>query len=913
LDIDIKGAVGKTVKEEEGKTIVKANISNPEDIEVSWRPKPPSIEKMEAVIFAETVGVLRISGGVISQSSHIKLTPVQGMIEKIEFGLPEGFSLLGVKGENIKEWKEKYTEDKKKHIIVELHRKSDKGYELLVETQKQLGVLPDEIDLDGIELTGVKQERGYLGVVVGEELQLADIRAEGLSQIESERMPNISVGQGERLLVSYRYITSGYKITGRVNQLKAEVEVESRQTIAVGENSIEHSYRGRYKIEKAGIFGLSVWIPEGYTVTDVKGKEIADWKEKEEEKIDEETGYRQYVDITLNTKVTGEYEIEVRLEKSLKELEKVVGLHGAASRGVKKEAGYIAVASDAGVRLKTGRMENLREVAVGEITGGERGVISLAYRYLKVPWALDIETEEVIPVVTAEVFHLVTVGEGYMAGSVTSIYQIELAPTKEFEFRVPVELKNVEITGENIRRKEVVGQENNKDIWSVTLQDKVMGGYSLVLTYDFQEPGGSYRLNVPEIEVGKVERESGYIGLGRRANIEIKEVESSLAGVDSIDTKEIPTEYMRLVKVPVVSGYKYWRHPYKVEAEIGKYEDVGILQAIVDRAQITTVVAEDGQLISQASYMVKNNSQQYMKVILPEGSELWSSFVSGRAVKPSKSNNSILIPIERSQETFPVEIVYVRKMSKLGFTGTFKFESPQIDMPLKDTAWSFYLPMSHRYHGFGGTMQREIEREVIYKEFSADEYQKMRDAEVLQQKVNVDRYASVANELLDKRKYDEAIHNLSRALEYEPGNKYIQSQLEVAKDRKMVERESSMKLKQQRAYYGGQKGKVLEEVDKIMQKENARLRGEPEDLVRQTGPGPVSQSQPSQKIAEEEVLTETQELQLQKIQTAVIEKKALPLKITIPIRGERYSFKKALATKIQEKMVVEIKYIKKIF
>ncbi|MBI3008746.1 MAG: hypothetical protein HYY56_04455, partial [Candidatus Omnitrophica bacterium] len=202
LDIDIKGAVGKTVKEEEGKTIVKANISNPEDIEVSWRPKPPSIEKMEAVIFAETVGVLRISGGVISQSSHIKLTPVQGMIEKIEFGLPEGFSLLGIKGENIKEWKEVEGEGERKEIIVELHGKEEKGYELLVEAQKRIGVLPEDITAGGFELKGVKQEKGYLGIVIGEELQIEDIRIERLSQIEAGEIPGGGVvGPGEKLLV----------------------------------------------------------------------------------------------------------------------------------------------------------------------------------------------------------------------------------------------------------------------------------------------------------------------------------------------------------------------------------------------------------------------------------------------------------------------------------------------------------------------------------------------------------------------------------------------------------------------------------------------------------------------------------------------------------------------------------------
>ena len=102
---------------------------------------------------------------------------------------------------------------------------------------------------------------------------------------------------------------------------------------------------------------------------------------------------------------------------------------------------------------------------------------------------------------------------------------------QEFKVRLPAHWKNVEFTGPNIRRKEqatplpapgAAAADTNFVTWTVTLQDKAWGGYTLVVTYDYQfdpkkatlDVGGAQRLNV--------ERETGSVAITTAASLKLE-------------------------------------------------------------------------------------------------------------------------------------------------------------------------------------------------------------------------------------------------------------------------------------------------------------------------------------------------------------------------------------------------------
>ena len=73
----------------------------------------------------------------------------------------------------------------------------------------------------------------------------------------------------------------------------------------------------------------------------------------------------------------------------------------------------------------------------------------------------------------------------------------------------------------------------------------------------------------------------------------------------------------RAADVGAVLTYRYLRPGYKLTLAAQRFEEAEVLQALVDSVQLTTVVSEDGQMMTEMSLAVRNNARQHLEVMLP--------------------------------------------------------------------------------------------------------------------------------------------------------------------------------------------------------------------------------------------------------------------------------------------------------
>src|SRR5207248_8960210 len=92
--------------------------------------------------------------------------------------------------------------------------------------------------------------------------------------------------------------------------------------------------------------------------------------------------------------------------------------------------------------------------------------------------------------------------------------------------------------------------------------------------------------------------------------------------------------------------YRYLRPGYKLAVEARRFAQAEVLQALVDNVRLTTVVADDGQMMTELALNVRNNGRQFLEVTLPRGAQVWSAFVSGQAVRPRLRDGRLLLPLE---------------------------------------------------------------------------------------------------------------------------------------------------------------------------------------------------------------------------------------------------------------------------
>lgn len=153
---------------------------------------------------------------------------------------------------------------------------------------------------------------------------------------------------------------------------------------------------------------------------------------------------------------------------------------------------------------------------------------------------------------------------------------------------------------------------------------------------------------------------------------------------------------------------------YLLALDVRKLEDVAVRVASIDRATLTTVVMDNGMVVTRAVYDVRNNEKQFLRIQVGEGTEIWGAQVGGTVVKPAQDNESgsILIPLFKSAQTrhqlgtFPVELVYKTEIgSGSGISHAINVVAPATDILANEVMWEVWTPESRRVYRSGGDLE----------------------------------------------------------------------------------------------------------------------------------------------------------------------------------------------------------------
>lgn len=302
---------------------------------------------------------------------------------------------------------------------------------------------------------------------------------------------------------------------------------------------------------------------------------------------------------------------------------------------------------------------------------------------------------------------LISIGEGLILGQTRMDFSILHTPSHALELKVPAGVSVLEVTGKDVRDWRIVDGK-----MTVQLEKEVIGPYALSIKYEAPFMLSAGKIVVPMITGSGMESEKGSIGVAAMANIEIRN--GKVVNAHVIDAKDLPAEIVSMTPQPVLLAYRYSTPSFEVNLDVGKPGDAGVLLTLIDRAGVTIVQTLDGKRITRAIYNVRNNRNQFLRLELPKGAELWSASVGGRAAQASKDEKGrILLPLVRSQggagmSAFPVEIVYAEEGTKPDESGrgTAKVDLPVCSEPIMYLTVSLYAPQQGKYWEFDGTMKQ---------------------------------------------------------------------------------------------------------------------------------------------------------------------------------------------------------------
>jgi hypothetical protein len=672
-------------KDTEGNDRASGYLGFSPDVKLSWKT---AVRKLDSELIAtcDALTSVTVVPGTMRLKTILTYRVAQGELTSMAIDVPN-MNVIQVKGLDLRDWSVDKTNAAKPQLRITLGRPQRETYRLEIESERSIPAFPCEFMVDSLNPQGVIRSAGMLLVGTDSAVRIQIATMNGLTQTDPSAFPLKTFGAAPaRSVYTYQYAAVPYSVSLKADDIVTSMTAETGVLCKMEEGilTVEANVQLDVRDAPAREVRLLTDADASWTVSSVSGQHVA------ESDVDVRTsGTGREIIIPFRKPVEGMAVITIRLEKTLTPGSAGFTVPSLSLPDARSQRGYVVAAAARGIRLTAKTAQGMTEVHTASTPIRTEGV-QVAYRFREAGWKLDLSVERAKSSLHAELFHLISLGEGVVYVSTAVTCHISGAPVQSLMFRIPEHITLFDITGANIDT-----WTREKDVCTVKLMNRVIGDYTLLITYDrpLNYKGGD--LQIGEIEMIETESEMGYLAIATAASLKLDPLEMPQTLI-RIGREEIPAGYAATVTAPVIGAYKYVRRPHAATLKVTPYATEGLIGQVADYLTLTTKIARDCESVTKALYSLKNAVRQYLSLKLPEGSVLWSvrqitddDPTKAKDLSAQQADGVLLVPVERPRDpnrAVTIEVIYAHVGIK--GTRTTTLTAPMLtDAPVTFAKW----------------------------------------------------------------------------------------------------------------------------------------------------------------------------------------------------------------------------------
>jgi len=689
--------------------------------EVSWGA-PQGATQLTPLILADTKLTSSIGAGSIATNAEIKYRLMRAPLAAFRIGIPKGQEVLGVTGDDIKEWNIEASGESQT-LVVTPNKPVKDNYALTLALEAAIPKLPAEVSVPGLVIEGASYARGTASVQTESQF---DATAKGLENVARANASG-STPQGLIAVGSFRLLKQPYKLSLDVTEAKPQIEVSSLTKLDVQRDAVKIDTEFDFNVRRVGIFEIKITLPANLSLTTVTGDGIAEWSAVTTPPA------TQTLTVKMNQQKTGLFKIKLGARQMRTQPTEDLSIPTFTITDAGRHEAKVGVSIHSSLEANTKDIGGFQQEDVSALgammSKGGNSAATLAFRYRDAakPAALGFKSRD--PQVSVEVLTLVEAKEQSTRHQWTLAFDVAYAAVDRFVLALPKAVAN------EIRLIDPQVKETNKTYkpdpakikgadttdltyWEVVLRSEKTGAFQLSLSHEKQgalEAGKTGKVELLQLHVPGAFQETGQVAVIKDDSLEIRS--SQPENLEEIDSRELHPSIQR---PGVFLAFKYRTLPLKLAVEIAKNDYFKVPQAVVTHADLTTAVATDRAQSTEVIYWVKNIDLQFLVVTLPVGAKLQSDIIVGRETQqPMRREGSedLLVRLPSgsgsSREAFPVRFVYevpsAKPGEKLGTTGNFAVEPPSVgEVKVFETRHRLYLPEAWHYTQFDGPLMQNL-------------------------------------------------------------------------------------------------------------------------------------------------------------------------------------------------------------
>jgi hypothetical protein len=664
-----------------------------------------------------------------------------GQRDRFELLLPASASVTAIEVPNLRDHRVVGAETvdgvRYDRIGVRLHRPADRRASLSVGWVAPLPSSGQAVALHVPRARGVGRERGRLTLHQARGLEARIAASRGARRAEAPQT-TMQPGLDEPVPVArYAWSDRPMSLTLRVVRPRARLTAKIDQLVRLSEQDVQLLADLAVESVDGAAPGFSALLPQGFDVLAVTGGEVETWHVQE---------------------VEGDRTLRVEFVRSVPRCRvAIVLVRRSFAPGrfpvpmltvldpddapLEEPRGRLAVQMAPSLEARTLSQESLDSIDPGE-TGdwlgrAQASTVRFAYRYRSWEGRLVLGVRPRPTRTRVELTAGVSVRPSRAVYTYRFRYHVEGSPIDRVNLSIPAEIApRVAVDSPSLRSVRRGEEADGNVPWTILLTDEITGVLDVTLNFSLPVDDSTRRLSVPPIDPGEVDRQEVTLAV---QNLSRHEVE--FEGSGSLRK----AEFDRLGELSAGGTLESLRHvlhglgrDWSASLAVSPAKVALRTQAVIDLMAIRTLADADGRLRYQVVLDLVNRREQFLRISVPDELRLWSARVAGQAVKPvlppGEASGEVLVPLVKTTvAAIPYEVeLYLAGQAERRIDGIGRFAPPRVsvlNVPVKRTTWTLFLPRAFRYIQPAGNMSPlaggKAEADIIRMEAGLDQLRRM--------------------------------------------------------------------------------------------------------------------------------------------------------------------------------------------
>ncbi|MBT8036636.1 MAG: hypothetical protein KJO21_03735 [Verrucomicrobiae bacterium] len=677
-------------------------------ITIGLRVRGRDVDSEKTKFFAELANLYLPSPGVVDGNHRVTIRPSSGKVDNIALTVPAGFAVSEVAGPAVGNWR---FDPASRQLLVDLEPAQSRAFTFMVETQRGLDALPAEVMLQSLTVSRDAGETNMIGLAFGPEAQPGKITVNKLSVVnvddfDRSLIPRNSSGRKIPrgiLHKVYRSASGVGSLTLQVAPVKPEVRVVSEQELTLGSERILLSASLNVNITRAGIFKLSLNLPDGMEVESLSGPSLSHWTESKQKDT-------RVVTLHLSGKTLGAQKFALSLSGPPAVEEKNWAVPRLMLNEAIRQSGQLLVMPEKGIRVRAIDRKNVSRMNTQSSLRGQqvdprvKKSGGLAFRLLQSDWALSLAIEKLDPWITAKVLHEVTLREGQTRTRISAIYQIEHAAVKHIRVELSglseEEARTVRASGTAV--KDIIKVEGDPDTWELRFRRGILGSVHVQIEYQRvadRGNGGAEEIN-PAV-FAKAKRLIYFMAVRTTGRLDMQAGKSA-RGWRRSDWTAVPKKLRNPADTSMPDlCYRLNEPEGSLSVALKRHQMADTLKLRVTGGKMVTIFSPHGDTLTSVNLETRVLEKSTLRISLPAGAALYNVLVNGDSVHVVREGDDHLFHVSPGPvETEPavVSLVY----STPSAAGDIKLTAPGFNVPLESLEWDVLVPEGYRLDGHAG-------------------------------------------------------------------------------------------------------------------------------------------------------------------------------------------------------------------